>query len=119
MSSMRNEVFLEHLRDGHGTHQVAVEALHHSEKTNRILEFQAIKTNISPISYDNKLNWIHGRVWQGTGTWLLEDKVFKNWLDVVVDEKERILWLHGIPGCGQCMNTSLLFEYARLTNNGG
>lgn len=108
MSSMRNEVFLEHLRDGHGTHQVAVEALHHSEKANRILEFQAIKTNISPISYDNKLNWIHGRVCAGTGTWLLEHEVFRKWLNVVGDGRERILWLHGIPRSGQCMNASLL-----------
>lgn len=108
MSSMRDEVFFEHIRDGHDTHQIAVETLHNSERANRLQEFQAIKADICPRSYDDKLNWYHGRVCAGTGTWLLEDEVFRNWLDAVGDEKERILWLQGIPGSCQCTNNILV-----------
>lgn len=104
---MRDEVCFEHIRDGHDTHLMAVEAFHNSERANRLQEFLAIKIDISPRSYDDKLNWYHGRVCAGTGTWLLKNEVFKDWLDAVGDERERILWLQGIPGAGQCTHTSL------------
>lgn len=43
-----------------------------------------VKTDISPRTYDDKLNWYHGRVCGGTGTWLLKDET--------VQEMDRRSW---------------------------
>jgi NACHT domain len=58
-----------------------------------------LKTNISPQSYEHKLDWLHTRVCQGTGRWLLKDSTFARWLDIT-DASVKVLWLQGIPGAG-------------------
>lgn len=101
MLLMRNEVRLEHIREEHDARLKSLEHFKNTERAHRLQEFHAIKTDISPRSYDDRLNWYHGRVCEGTGTWLLKDELFKQWLDTV-DGTAKVLWLQGIPGAGQC-----------------
>ncbi|KAI9762711.1 MAG: hypothetical protein M1840_001178 [Geoglossum simile] len=42
-----------------------------------------------------------------TGTWLLKCKGFEQWCD----QKGRILWMHGIPGAGKTVLSSIVIEY--------
>jgi hypothetical protein len=59
-----------------------------------------IKTAISPKFYDDKLDWVDGRVCEGSGKWLWRDSTFIRWLEVT-DISTKIVWLQGIPGAGR------------------
>jgi len=96
---MRNEVRLEHVQ---AEHDARVRALEHFESTERAFqrqEYQDIKTDVSPRSYEEKLDWLHARRCDGTGRWLKRDAAFAKWLDIT-DTSTKVLWLQGIPGSG-------------------
>ncbi|KAK1671056.1 pfs domain-containing protein [Colletotrichum godetiae] len=63
--------------------------------TQRINE---ILTWISKEPYEQHHTQNKSEVLEGTGKWLLEDKVFQSWKN---SEASSILWLHGIPGSGK------------------
>jgi hypothetical protein len=96
---MRNEVRLEHIR---GEHEARLRSLEHfemTEKSQRRQEYHNIKADISPKLYEGSLDWLHGRVCEGTGRWLMRDTTFTKWLDHS-DISTRLVWLQGIPGAG-------------------
>jgi hypothetical protein len=96
---MRNEVRLEHIQEEHRARLRALDHFESTERSHRRQEYQSIKTDISPKSYDDKLDWFHGRVCEGTGNWLTRDASFAKWLDIS-DISAKVLWLEGIPGAG-------------------
>jgi hypothetical protein len=49
-------------------------------------------TWLSPLNFSTKQSDFFRRRQEGTGEWLLEDDVFKKWLDGT----ERILWCPGL-----------------------
>ena len=102
---LRREVGLEHIQEAHDAQLQALEHYEKTEKSFRRQEYQSVKTNISPRTYEDKLDSFHARVCQGTGRWLLRDTTFAKWLDKA-DASMKILWLQGIPGAGTCINYS-------------
>jgi len=97
---MRNEVRLEHIQ---AENDARVRALDHFESTERSLqrqEYQNIKTDVSPRTYEDRLDWFDARRCEGTGKWLLRDSIFAKWLDTT-DTSTKVLWLQGIPGSGE------------------
>jgi len=98
---MRNEARLEHIREEHDARLKAFEHFKNAEKSDRLQQFYAIKADMSPGTYYDKLNWYHSRVCEGTGTWLFQDDVVKDWLDFS-GGSSRVLWLQGIQGAGLC-----------------
>ena len=96
---MRKEVRLEHIREEHDTRLRSLEHFKTSERSYQLQEYYTIKTDISPKSYEDKLDWYHGRVCKGTWKWLMRDGTFTKWLSSS-DTTTRILWLQGIPGAG-------------------
>lgn len=96
---MRNEVRLEHIQEEHHARLRALEHFESTERSHRRQEYQSIKADISPKSYDDRLDWFHGRVCEGTGKWLMRDATFTKWLDIS-DTSTKVLWLEGIPGAG-------------------
>lgn len=97
---MRTEVRLEHIRAEHDARLQAREHFEKTEKNNTQQEYHIIETAISPKFYDDKLDWIYGRVCEHSGKWLLGDSTFARWLDVT-DVSTKIVWLQGIPGAGR------------------
>lgn len=97
---MRSEVRLEHIREEHYARLRALEHFEKTERSHRQQEYHIIKTAISPKFYDDKLDWVYGRICEGTGKWLMRDSTFAKWLDVA-DVSTKIVWLQGIPGAGQ------------------
>lgn len=96
---MRTEVRMEEL---HLEHDMRLKELQHfkdTERSRRQQEYNAIKANVNPATYDDRLDGYHSHVCEGTGKWLLEDSVFKRWLDQA-DQTTRVLWIQGIPGAG-------------------
>ena len=53
---------------------------------------------LSVIPYQQHQKQAYSEVQQGTGTWFLQDMVYKNWKEL---PESSILWLHGPPGCGK------------------
>lgn len=96
---MRNEVRLEHIQAEHGARLRALEHFERTEKSLRRQDYRNIETNISPRKYEGRLDWLHGRMCEGTGKWLLKDAIFVKWLDTS-DTSTKMLWLQGIPGAG-------------------
>ena len=103
-SLMRNEVRLEHIREEHDARQRALENFERTQRIGRLQDYNIIQTGISPTSYDAKLDWIHGRVCEGTGKWLIRDETFVKWMDIT-NPSTKILWLQGIPGAGTSNHT--------------
>lgn len=97
---MRNEVRLEHIQAEHTARLRALEHFERTERSHRQQEYHTIETGISPTKYDTKLDWLHGRVCEGTGRWLMNDPIFVKWLDPQ-DTSSKVLWLQGIPGAGE------------------
>jgi hypothetical protein len=106
---MRNEVRLEDIRQ---EHEARIRAFEHYEKTqkhHRRQQYNGIKTNISPNTYDGKLDWLRARVCRGTENWLTSDTTFLKWLDTT-EISAKILWLQGIPGAGALQHIILSFS---------
>lgn len=99
-SLMRNEVRMEHIREERDARLRALEHFEKTDRSNRQQEYNIIKTGISPKSYDDKLDWLYGRICEGTGKWLIRDPTFAKWLDFA-DVSTKIVWLQGIPGAGR------------------
>lgn len=96
---MRNEVRLEHIQ---AENDARIRALEHFESTERSLQrqdYQGIKTDVSPRTYEARLDWFDARRCDGTGKWLMRDSIFAKWLDTT-DKSTKVLWLQGIPGSG-------------------
>lgn len=53
---------------------------------------------LSVIPYQQHQKQTYSEVQQGTGTWFLQDVVYKNWKEL---PESSILWLHGPPGFGK------------------
>ncbi|MCJ1267692.1 hypothetical protein MMC22_007578 [Lobaria immixta] len=111
-SLMRNEVRLEHIREEHDARLRALEHFEESEKSNRQREYHTIKIAISPKFYDDKLDWVYGRICEGTGKWLMGDSTFAKWLDVA-DLSTKIIWLQGIPGAGKTFLAGTIIDQAK------
>lgn len=97
---LRNEVRLEHIQAEHDARARALEHFESTEKSHRRLEYQCIKADVSPKAYNATFEHLHGRIWTGTGRWLIKDPIFTEWLDVSKGSP-NLLWLQGIPGAGQ------------------
>ncbi|KAK5987844.1 hypothetical protein PT974_11978 [Cladobotryum mycophilum] len=108
---MRNQVRLEHIREEHEHRQRAFEHFETTQRSNRRQEYNIIKTDLSPKSYDTELYRIRGGFCEGTGNWLKQDNDFKKWLDVD-DRSIRILWLQGIPGAGKTFLAGIAIDFA-------
>jgi hypothetical protein len=106
---LRREVGLEHIQEAQNAQLQALEHYEKSEKSFRRQEYQAVKTYISPTTYEHKLDSFHARICQGTGQWLLRDTTFAKWLDKA-DASMKILWLQGIPGAGACKLTQATLD---------
>ncbi|KIA75967.1 hypothetical protein HK57_00235 [Aspergillus ustus] len=109
---LRNEVRLEHIRAEHEARLKALEHFKVTQRAHRLQQYQAIKTDVNPRMYDDKLDWYHNRVCKGTGTWLLKDAVFKKWLDAT-DTTSRVAWIQGIPGAGKTFLSGTAVDQAR------
>jgi hypothetical protein len=57
------------------------------------------------INYANALEKRH----EGTGLWLTEGQTFSNW----EKRSKSFLWLHGIPGCGKTVLSSIIIEHLK------
>ncbi|KAI0600874.1 NACHT domain protein [Biscogniauxia sp. FL1348] len=97
---MRNEVRLEHIQQEHEARRRALEHFEKEDRSRRAQEFYRIKTDIAPQLHDDKFDRLQAHVCQGTGTWLLQDTTFKEWLHAAA-ESSRVMWLQGIPGAGK------------------
>lgn len=53
---------------------------------------------LSVIPYQQHQSQAYSEVQQGTGTWFLQDVVYKSWKQT---PESSLLWLHGPPGCGK------------------
>ncbi|RAH81606.1 NACHT domain protein [Aspergillus japonicus CBS 114.51] len=109
---MRNGVRLEHIREEHEARLKALEHFKAEERAQRLQQYHVIKTDVNPRMYDDKLNWCHGRICDGSGAWLLRDKAFTRWLDFSAGTPP-VLWLQGIPGAGKTFLASLAVDKAR------
>ena len=96
---MRKEVQFEHIQQAHEARRLALAHFEKTEKAHQQQEYCAIRTEISPKTYDDKLNELHGRTYESTGRWLLKDADLAKWLDRS-EKSTRLLWLQGIPGAG-------------------
>lgn len=75
-------------------------------------KFQALKFSISPRNYDQKLDELLNRSYNGSTKWLVRDKSFVEWLDMG-NPATRTLWLHGIPGAGKTFLAAAAAEEAK------
>lgn len=96
---MRSEVRLEHIRGEHDDRLRNLEHFEKTERSHRQQEYYNIKTATSPEFYDKKLDWIYGRICEGSGKWVMRNSTFAKWKDFK-DVSTKILWLQGIPGAG-------------------
>ncbi|KAI9664051.1 MAG: hypothetical protein M1821_007542 [Bathelium mastoideum] len=97
---LRNEVRLEHIQAEHSARARALEHFERTERSHRRQEYEAIKADFSPRTYERTLYHLQGRQSEGSGEWLIRDSIFNKWLDVS-EPSTKTLWLQGIPGAGK------------------
>ncbi|GBE88163.1 hypothetical protein SCP_1203930 [Sparassis crispa] len=70
---------------------------------------------LSPLDVDVK-HESSSRIRQpGTGTWLLDNKLFREWRS----SNSGFLWLHGIPGSGKTILMSTVIDELKSSRSGG
>jgi len=78
--------------------------------------FGIIERHVDPKLYDKRLDELHLSICEGTGSWLLRDDLFKNWLDPTENSVD-LIWLQGLPGAGKTYVTSRVVDHAREKGN--
>ena len=91
---MRNEVRLEHIQEEHEARVRALQHFQSMEKSQRHQEYLSIKTDLSPRTFESKLDWLHGRTCEGTSKWLMRDPAFIQWLNIS-DTKTNVFVVSG------------------------
>ncbi|PQE07875.1 hypothetical protein CJF32_00003003 [Rutstroemia sp. NJR-2017a WRK4] len=97
---LRKEVQFEHIQEQHDATLRSLKHFEKTEKDHQLQEYHGIRTELSPVKYDDKLDLFRGRSCSGTGEWLLNDQTFTQWLNVS-DVSLRLIWIQGIPGADQ------------------
>ena len=76
------------------------EALKRYQEERDFRELDRLGRNIPPHDYESILNNVQSRHCSKTGKWIFSDPLFRTWLGVRNDAKQRLLWLAGVPGAG-------------------
>ncbi|KAI0198370.1 hypothetical protein F4808DRAFT_462839 [Astrocystis sublimbata] len=113
---LRNEVSLQHIR---AEHEARTKALEHFDQTTdfqQLQKFEAMRTQISPQTYYDRLDWLLNRSFNGSAEWLLKDTSFLGWLDTK-SHAAPLLWFYGIPGAGKTFLAAVALKKARASHN--
>ncbi|KAK1952075.1 hypothetical protein LY78DRAFT_708336 [Colletotrichum sublineola] len=94
---MRNEVQFSEIREAHNARYRELEHFEMTKRASIQQEYDRIRSNISPTSYDEDLYRLHGNTCPGTGKWLFRDKTFQGWMQPS-HSASNVMWLKGIPG---------------------
>lgn len=105
---LREEVTFEHIRREEEARTTALEAFQKADDFQHLQNFQALETALNPPMYDDKLDWLRRRTYNGTAEWLMKNDAYIKWLDTTTRAAE-ILWLQGIPGAGK--NSPAVWRY--------
>ncbi|KAJ7574506.1 hypothetical protein C8J56DRAFT_1172812 [Mycena floridula] len=91
----------------------SIDRLHDREDDSRAVDKEHAKQReeflqwISPLDFHSTQTATFERHAVGTGTWLLQDSRFLDWLE----GKIRLLWCHGDPGVGKTILTSVIIDH--------
>ena len=92
-------ITFEHIRRENEARMNMFEEFQEIDKHRVTQKFQALEATISPLMYDDNLEWLRKR-YRGTAHWLSRDPSFHQWLNVS-SKTTTLLWLKGIPGAGE------------------
>ncbi|KAF4337213.1 NACHT domain protein [Fusarium beomiforme] len=101
-----NEITLNDVLEAHTARQKALEHYAETREFQEGQDFHSMETYIRPPSYDEDLDRIRNSRCEGTGSWLIQDKVFVNWIEGKVNAPQ-VLWLQGIPGADRDLRSVL------------
>lgn len=97
---LRNEVRLEHIQAEYDFRRQAFEHFEKTDSSHQRQEYQSVRANISPQTYQEKLQRLDDESCHQAGRWLLKDPSFCSWIDSS-DISMSVLWMQGIPGSGK------------------
>ena len=103
---LRNEVRLEHIQAEYEFRRKAMEHFERTEGSHQHQEYQNLRANIAPRTYEEKLQYLDDRSCQDAGSWLIKHTDFRNWVNQS-NTSHQVLWLDGIPGSGTSANSGL------------
>ncbi|KAL5597283.1 hypothetical protein FOBRF1_011076 [Fusarium oxysporum] len=95
-----NEITLNDILEAHTARKKALEHYAETREFQERQDFSSMETYIRPPSYDEDLDRIHNSRCEGTGSWLVQDQQFVNWVEGK-EKSPQVLWLQGIPGAGK------------------
>ncbi|KAH8901670.1 hypothetical protein GQ53DRAFT_630535, partial [Thozetella sp. PMI_491] len=72
---------------------------------------RCLSTLYTPAQQFYYVSSLEEKLLRGTTKWILEDEVFKPWLDF--HDEGRALWIYGRPGVGKSMLATFLVEHLR------
>ncbi|KAK1991679.1 purine and uridine phosphorylase [Colletotrichum falcatum] len=70
------------------------------------LHYQEVMKWLSPPDQSSNYNTAFGQRHEGTGQWFLESEDYSKWKK----SPKSSLWLHGIPGCGKTVLSSIVIK---------
>ncbi|KAH7416746.1 hypothetical protein BKA64DRAFT_701531 [Cadophora sp. MPI-SDFR-AT-0126] len=76
--------------------------LYATERKRRLL------SRLSTVAFEYKHQKLKALRYEGTGTWLIEDKKYEKWKS---SAQSAVLCCHGIPGCGKSVLASSIVDY--------
>ncbi|KAI0432735.1 hypothetical protein F5Y09DRAFT_300802 [Xylaria sp. FL1042] len=97
---MRNEVSIAEIIKADKARDRSLAHFKEVQEFQELQKFQGLRTHLDPPQYGERLDWLRNRVHKGSPKWLLQDKVFQEWLDMSKQEVTW-LWIRGIPGSGK------------------
>ncbi|KAI0154181.1 hypothetical protein GGR57DRAFT_512483 [Xylariaceae sp. FL1272] len=112
----RNEVTLQHIRAEAEARTNVMKQFDQTRDFEHQRKFEALRTQISPQTYYDRLDRLLNRSCGGAAEWLLNDLIFSEWLDFK-STATPLLWLYGIPGAGKTFLTAAALEKIRIHEN--
>ncbi|KAI0402243.1 hypothetical protein F4802DRAFT_618082 [Xylaria palmicola] len=78
---MKDEVTLLHIRAEYEARTRSLASFEQAAEFQQLQRFQALKTDVSPQTYIDRLDWLVNRSSQGSADWLTGDKAVLDWFD--------------------------------------
>ncbi|KAI9146903.1 Vegetative incompatibility protein [Paramyrothecium foliicola] len=111
-SIIKNEVTLLDIVQAKQHRDQTYEHFKNQNKSQMQQKFVGLRSRVSPLTYDERLEWFRNRSVTGCEKWLYRNSDFSEWFDVST-KTPNWLWFQGIPGAGKTYLTAAAIDHIK------
>ena len=114
VKSIEKEASISHMIEAADARAVVLANKLALEEAKKESDHRQFISGIPSVNYIAKHEKIRQARYEGTGTWIFDDEIFRDWME---SQQSSILCCHGIPGCGKTVLASAIIDRLESRND--